>query len=128
MKRSAALIALSREHHGALVLARRIGDAGTGPDCGPLLQEIRTRHRPALLAHFADEERRLPPVLCRDDHRPLLEQLLAEHQQLRALLTRLADGDRQALEPFGILLARHVRFEERTLFPQYEAVAGGHDA
>lgn len=127
MKRSAALIALSREHHGALVLAKQIRDRSGAPDQAELLALIRVQHRPALLAHFADEEQRLPPVLCRGDDQPLLERLFAEHCQLRTLLARLADGDRQALAPFGALLADHVRFEERTLFPRYDAAASERD-
>lgn len=121
MKRSPALISLSREHHTALVWAKRI--AATPPDAATLDHWVATICGPfgaALRVHFAEEEQLLPPALG-PVNAALTQRLLAEHTALIALIARLDSGDRSALTEFGDLLARHVRFEEREVFPCFEA-------
>ncbi|TDR70619.1 hemerythrin domain-containing protein [Paludibacterium purpuratum] len=121
MKRSAALVPLSREHHTALVLAKRIAShCDDAAALAELMRQIQTRHAADLLAHFDEEERVLPPVLQGGDPEPVLR-LLDEHARLRTLLQRIDADDRQALNEFATLLAAHVRFEERELFPRFEA-------
>lgn len=121
MKRSHALLQLSREHHTALVLAKRAractGDAAAS---AALLSRITTDYASDLLTHFAIEERELPGALV-PIAPELVLRLLDEHAQLRTFLARIHAGDATALQPFGELLAAHVRFEERTLFPCFES-------
>jgi len=73
-----------------------------------------------LLSHFATEERELPATLVPIAPEFVLR-LLDEHTQLRTFLAHMDAGDETALQPFGELLAAHVRFEERELFPCFES-------
>lgn len=121
MKRSAALVPLSREHHTALSLARRIQTAAAN---GEALDEclMRVRHLQAdLLTHFEQEESTLLPYM--QQHAALAERLHLEHRQLRAHLQAFAAGEHAGLADFATLLSAHVRFEEREFFPAFEALA-----
>ena len=122
MKRSQLLIQLSREHHAALVMAKRArsikADAGN-----EFLRDFEARWNKELAPHFSEEERMLPPLLEAAGEVSLAERLRSDHQQLRLLSRRLIGGDIEAGEPFGKLLADHVRFEERELFPRYEILS-----
>lgn len=124
MKRSPFLQPLSREHHAALVLARaceRAGHSGNADEvdatCARALQEYVAQ----IEAHFDLEEQRLLPRLQGDAGQTLVQRTLADHRALRALLDGLRQNDAAALARFGELLADHVRFEERELFPAIEA-------
>ena len=126
MKRAQLLIQLSREHHTALVLAKhaRALEADT---VSQFLRDFKERWNNELVPHFAEEERTLLPALQTAGETALTERLLSDHQQLRALSQRLIDGEIGAGEPFGTLLAEHVRFEERELFPCYETLLATHN-
>lgn len=76
-----------------------------------------------LLDHFATEERELPATVI-PVAPELILRLFEEHAQLRTLLARIETGDLAALPAFGELLAAHVRFEERELFPCFESAIG----
>lgn len=115
MKRAAALTALSREHHGALVLAKRIAGADAAGRSA-LGRELAARFTAELEPHFLMEEAELLPRLARAGALDLVERTLEEHRLLRALVLRTAGGDQAALTEFGRLLEAHVRFEERELF------------
>jgi len=121
MKRHPALIELSREHHGALSLARRIAlsEVGTS-DWNALRARVIGPFRVELMAHFEDEEQRLLPLLGEAEAQAA-ERLHAEHRELRQLLDAIAAGRAEALKQFGLLLNTHVRFEERQLFGLIEA-------
>lgn len=124
MKRSFPLVQLSREHHTALVLAKHARTCATNPaGAAALRQRIMAEHTADLLDHFATEERELPGALV-PVAPELILRLFEEHTQLRTLLKRIETGDLTALPPFGELLAAHVRFEERELFPCFESATG----
>jgi hemerythrin-like domain-containing protein len=61
---------------------------------------------------------------------PLIGELLSEHAQLRDWLARLEDEKHLAKVLFEAadLLERHIRREERELFPLFEARAAPGDA
>lgn len=118
MQRSEALRDLSREHHEALVLARRArsaaGDtASAQAQCSHLLERWAAQFEP----HFACEEQTLLPALAQAGHPALVACALEQHAALRQLVERLRTGDLQALVAWGEAMDTHVRFEERTLFP-----------
>ena len=122
MKRAEELLHLSREHHGALVLAKRI--AACPPDTNARLamcEQVSARFQQELAPHFAEEEQTLLPLM-RAAHPQAVQRTLDDHVTLRALAMRLALGDETALPAFGKCLAEHVRFEERELFPLFEAL------
>ena len=128
MKRHAALVPLSHDHHHGLVEARRLRRAAA-------LDEAERREAAAAFlgffdretrAHFREEEERFFPLLvdADDPATELLARALLEHQRLYALVAALADVPSAALvEELGGTLERHIRFEERELFPLIEAVA-----
>lgn len=126
MKRAPALQQLSREHHGALVLAQRIARAGDAAAIAALMTDIPQIFRDELEPHFRCEEDSLLPRLDDAGLPALAERTREEHRRLRALAATIAAGDSgdesAAIETFGRELAAHVRFEERELFPAAEAL------
>lgn len=123
MKRSPALLTLSREHHEALVLARRAAQADPHSAAARELREHLLVRWPAQFApHFAAEEQALLPALAAAGHTEPVAQALAQHAQLRDLFERLHSGDLLALAVWGNAMQAHVRFEERELFPLAESV------
>lgn len=112
MRRSPELVHLSREHHAALVQAKRIkGSNSTWPSAAFLTE---------LEAHFDAEETMFAQYLV---HLPRLAgQFSDDHKTLRALMRQLHAGKLAALLAFGERLEAHVRFEERELFPALEGL------
>jgi hemerythrin-like domain-containing protein len=123
MKRHPFLQRLSDDHHRALVLACRLRRGSTGMDAGALARlasEVRQEFEEELEPHFRVEERRLLPALERRRGGRLAAQTLEDHARLRALVHGVwSEATAQTL---GGLLERHVRFEERVLFPDAEAI------
>jgi len=119
VKRSLHLVPLSREHHTALTLARRIHThAGDAAWMEVLAQQVRDSTA-ELLVHFAQEESLFLPRML--ELQPALNQQLSdEHARLRAYMERISLGDRDSMPEFATLLIAHVRFEERELFPAFE--------
>jgi len=74
--------------------------------------------------HFRAEEQVLFPSMRADiaESAGLIDDLLADHSRLRALLPRLENESDLAKVLFdaGDLLERHIRREERELFPMFE--------
>lgn len=123
MKRSDSLLKLSREHHGALVLAKRAqGFAATPAAADIFMAQLVATFAGELEPHFQDEENTLLPALQAAGENALVERTLAEHAELRGLIDAIAQRDLAALPRFGSALAAHVRFEERELFPAAENI------
>lgn len=120
MPRRGPLLHLSREHHGALLLARdcrRIGDDHGSDAIAAMNARIADYWRQEMATHFALEERLLaehPGSLPVADH----ERLLIDHRLLEdACASAEANAlDAEALRAFGERLVAHVRFEERNWY------------
>lgn len=126
MPRLGALLALSREHHGSLVLARdvrRMLEANEAPDAGEVaaaLAAVEEHWRAVLIAHFEREEALIDVAQETLDPRAV-RRVLAEHAELRTLAIGSCGLDPAArLQRFAELISGHVRFEERVLFPQLQ--------
>ena len=131
-KRSRELKPLTSEHEQALLLAFQIkkGIAGTPEAAGAPrdvagLVAIANRYETSVMStHTRAEEELLSRHLPPDD----VARLAAEHAEMRALLTSAksaSGGDlRNTMLRFADLLERHVRWEERELFPACEAAIG----
>jgi hemerythrin-like domain-containing protein len=128
MKHDPRLNPLSWQHQRTLALAHRTGaalDKASAP-LESLTAEIDSLWRQEIEPHFRAEEAILfPPAqalgICRDE----IEQVLQEHQRLSELVGLIERGDapadlRRHLREFAELLIRHIRFEERTVFPALE--------
>lgn len=123
MPRIGALLSLSREHHASLVMARaarKAADANDSIICSEVLARIEAHWHTVLAEHFAQEESLVglaADVLALESS----ARIFAEHAELRMLACGPC-----LLEPalrlrqFGDLLAAHVRYEERVLFPQLQ--------
>ncbi len=128
MKRDPRLNPLSWQHQRTLALAHRVGTAldHSSAPLEPLSAEIDSFWRQEIEPHFRAEETILFPQaqdlgVCRDE----LEQVLEEHRRLRELIGLIGRVEvpaalRSHLREFAELLIRHIRFEERTLFPALE--------
>ena len=125
MSRTGALLSLSREHHASLVIARAAkivaasGDAVLHSDT---VKRIELHWQTVLRAHFDQEETLLQRFSDRLDDASITR-VLAEHAALREFIDGL-DTLRsvERLRCFGELLAAHVRYEERVLFPQLQTL------
>lgn len=125
MKRHPALVALSHDHHHALVAALRLRRAAAADDDpAPAVEAFTSFFAAETAEHFREEEEWLFPLVAESDEaRPLLVQVLLDHQRLRALVRTLVEGDgdvRATMAEAGELLEAHVRREERQLFPLIE--------
>jgi hemerythrin-like domain-containing protein len=130
VRRSRELKPLSSEHEQGLLLAYQIkkGLAGHGDSAGapkdlPGLVALARRYEDTIFGtHTRAEEDLLSKVLGDGDAR----RLRAEHGDLRRLLEVAKSGRtpdaRVALAQFADLLERHVRWEEKELFPAVEGV------
>lgn len=123
MKRDPRLAGLSSEHHGALVLARRLGQAASAGDgSGPEVVGLRERFADELEPHFRVEEEVLLAALDAAGEPELAARTREDHAFLRDHVTAAAAGDLTAMADFAERLMAHVRFEERELFPRCEAL------
>ena len=124
MKRHPHLQPFSDDHHGALVLARRIGGVAKRDEEGEALREawsdLRRHFTRELEPHFRVEEARLFPQLESAGESALVERARVDHATLRKLVR--TEPTRAVAAQFAELLRSHVRFEERELFPRAEAV------
>jgi iron-sulfur cluster repair protein YtfE (RIC family) len=131
VKRSDALKALSRQHHQGLVVAMRLKRAT--PETAP-------QARDAFLdfwasecrAHFRAEEEVLLPTFAAHaspGHEAVVR-VLVEHVDLRRRSYQLArDGHPtpEELSELGERLERHIRHEERVVFPLIEEALPGNE-
>jgi formiminotetrahydrofolate cyclodeaminase len=123
VRRHPHLQPLSDDHHSALVLARRTRLAAERRDRSTLTQtweDVTRRFASELEPHFRVEEERLFPQLESTGEGPLVERARADHARLRELVR--AEPDPEVAMGFAELLHRHVRFEERELFPRAESL------
>jgi iron-sulfur cluster repair protein YtfE (RIC family) len=123
LKRHPALAPLSREHHHALVWARRLRLAGDetrrSPSAGAAVGDFLAYFRSEMGRHFTSEEEVLAPLLAGIGYEPV--RLFADHEEIRRLVGRLESAALPAdlldtLTRLGTVLEAHVRYEERELF------------
>lgn len=130
--RHPSLIALSDDHHHGLALALRCRKQALGRIRPVGAEGLKARAKEVsdffssnLQRHFRAEEEALFPLMAASapESSSLIDGLLAEHRQMRDSVERLErEGDlAKILFDLGDLLERHIRREERELFPLFEA-------
>ncbi len=121
MKRSPALVPLSREHHEALVLARRACEPDR-PSADPLdvRDHVLRRWTGHIESHFRLEEQALLPALAEAGAPAEAEEGLRQHEAIRRLVSELETSGTAALPAWGEAMRTHVQWEERHLFPLAE--------
>lgn len=123
MKRHRALQPLSRDHHIALVAAQRLrrAEADDAEAARATFLEFWNEHG---ARHFRVEEDVLLPAFAAygDPADERVVQMLVDHVRIRAAAAALAQGEAEpaALHELGTALERHVRLEEREVFPLIE--------
>jgi len=137
--RHPSLILLSHDHHHGLALALRcrkqalgqlkpMGAEGLRVRAG----ELRDFFTKNLTNHFrAEEEALFPPLQTAvPDSQTIIKQLAFEHQEIRAAIANLEAeaGLGKLIFDLGDLLERHIRKEERELFPLFERHVDRFDA
>ena len=130
--RHPSLVLLSRDRHHGLALALRCRKQALGQlkpmgaaGLAERTKEFLDFYRVNLLAHFRAEEELLFPLMrstvsgCHG----MIDELVKNHEQIRQSIPQLESGTGLAKLIFdlGDLLERHIRKEERELFPLFEA-------
>lgn len=130
--RHPSLLPLSHDHHHGLALALRCRKQALG-QLKPLgvtglreqANELGEFFHANLVAHFRAEEEILFPYMrtAVPVSAELIDELLGQHEQLRQAIAKLEAGSGLAKLIFDAadLLERHIRKEERELFPLFEA-------
>ncbi len=126
MKRHPSITVLSREHHGALILARLL-QKGSPPyknlpkDLAGKAAYATNAYLTELSDHFLAEEISLLEQVSGIDSGmdKLIKEIYAEHKELRLLFETIAVSDHLEthLNLLGYALEKHIRKEERILFP-----------
>ena len=130
-KRHPGLVRLSHDHHHGLALALRCRKQALG-QIKPLgveglrlrASELRTLYAAELSSHFEAEERILFPEISLHvpDSKQLIGDLVRDHDMLKLAVAKLQalTGLAKMIFDLGDLLERHIRREERELFPLFE--------
>lgn len=121
LKRHKALQPLSREHHHGLLLSWKLR---TGFKKNIAIKRMKTYvdwfYEHHLTPHFEIEETHIFTIL--DEENELVKRALAEHRRLK----RLFNDDTNITKALGLIeeeLEKHIRFEERVLFPEIQKAA-----
>lgn len=120
-KRHKALQPLSREHHHGLLLSWKIR-SGFSKNIEP--KRIKTYadwfYETHLVPHFEMEEKHIFTILKEDND--YIKRAMADHRRLKRLFTK-QDDEAKVLSKIEEELDKHIRFEERVLFPEIQKVA-----
>lgn len=121
LKRHKALQPLSREHHHGLLLSWKIR---SGFSKNVETKRIKTYadwfFENHLIPHFKLEETHIFTIL--DEDHELVKRALADHRRLKRLFTNDEDATKN-LHKIEEELEQHIRFEERSLFPEIQKAA-----
>lgn len=120
IKRSKELTPLSHEHHDGLQFVWNIrqGLENNAPVelIGDYVRWFWINH---IKPHFNDEEKVLMQFLPADNR--LVKQMLKEHSQIRDMILSLDhEPEKGMVKMLADFIYKHIRFEERKLFPWAE--------
>jgi len=125
MKRNENLVPLSRDHHFGLLCCWKIRQ-GIEKDIPyeRIKNYVADYWEKNLSRHFDIEDIVLPEV----SNGSLQIQMEDEHRQIRKLIKSIThSGSRELLSDFADALYKHIRFEERMIFPFLEAHLSGEE-
>lgn len=129
MKRHPALHTLSHDHHQGLILAQQLKkDAPQYKGMPSTLEGKKdytlSFYKSDLVKHFLDEEKILFPALINKSDKVdrLISEIISEHRKMESLINELEKTDQleNVLDELGWLLEKHIRKEERVLFPKIQ--------
>jgi len=125
LKRHTALVPLSQDHHGGLLLVWKIRQGlKNGIEGSRLIDYIKYYAENHLEPHFLIEEELVFSYLGKNDSMRM--QAEEEHELLRSQINKLVDRSEvleldDELNLFAKTLEAHIRFEERKLFQHMQA-------
>ncbi len=121
MKRNPNLYPLSHQHHNGLMAVLFLEKGLTkNADLKIMKDFILYCWEAELDDHFITEEKQLNPSLLQlPQAEELYLRMMSEHQQIRNIIDAIKEGKESntMIESFHTLLEKHIRFEERELFP-----------
>ena len=121
IRRDELLAPLSREHHQGLLLCWKIRTGfRKSVDLSRIQNYAEWFYKSHLMPHFEIEEKYVFSVL--GNNHDLVRRALKEHRQLRRLFNRIKT-DQKSIGLIEEKLEAHIRFEERVLFNEIQAVA-----
>jgi hypothetical protein len=123
IKRNENLLWLSRDHHHGLMLGWKVKQGlQNGTDLREIAAYVHFSWVHAIMPHFRDEEQYLFVALPEKDGKRCLAE--AQHTYLGQLAEIINDGSRilceHIFEEFSEMMDKHIRFEEKILFPYLE--------
>jgi len=129
--RHPSLVALSHDHHHGLALALKCRKQALGQIKPMGLEGLKERARELrdfltgnLIQHFRAEEEALFPLVRAvvPESHAIIEELTKDHEWIRSATAQLEKdtGLGKLIFDVGDLLERHIRREERELFPLFE--------
>lgn len=120
MKRDNNIIPLSRDHHYGLLFCWKIRQGiAKGIDPDRIRLYVLDFWKNHLERHFLEEE----TFLFRDVFDPLCTRATEEHRRIQGLILSIKDGGGWVKNNYTLLadlLDKHIRFEEREVFPFLE--------
>ncbi|MEA1847547.1 hemerythrin domain-containing protein [Chryseobacterium sp. MHB01] len=125
MKRNENLVPLSRDHHFGLLCCWKIRQGiKKNIPYERIKNYVADYWGKNLSRHFDIEDLVLPEV----NNEPLQIQMQDEHRQIRKLIKSISQaGSRELLSDFADALHKHIRFEERMIFPYLEEQLSGEE-
>lgn len=125
MKRNENLVPLSRDHHFGLLCCWKIRQGIKKDIPYERIKNYVTDYWEKNLSwHFDIEDIVLPEV----NNESLQMQMEDEHRQIRKLIKSIThSGSRELLSDFADALYKHIRFEERMIFPFLEEHLSGEE-
>ena len=121
LKRHKSLQPFSREHHHTLLLSWKIR-TGFHKNVDPkrIKAYVDWFYKNHVESHFELEEKYIYPIL--DSDHEYIKKAISEHRRLQRLFEDTADIER-SLSLLEEELEKHIRFEERILFPEVQKFA-----
>ena len=117
IKRNAAIVEFSKDHHFALLLVWKIREGlKKSIEFSRITKYVIHFFECDLIPHFKDEEELLYSKLSKDNK--LRIQAETEHENIYLMIDALRKkpDDKDLLQKFADTLEKHIRFEERELF------------
>lgn len=128
MKRNENLKTLSWEHHDGLVVSFRLQQGlNKNTDAIEMAEYILFTWGTVLEHHFWQEEQTISSNLSKSETATeLMNQFTNEHEQIRYLVNQIKQDNTNTkyIKEFADVLNKHIRFEERQLFPLFEKEMG----
>ena len=131
MKRHPALHPLSHDHHQGLILAQQLKKGASQYKGMPSTLEEKKNYTVSfynneLKSHFKEEEEILFPLA--KNRTPeldiMINEIVDEHRKMEKLVNEIEKTTdlKNVLDSLGWLLEKHIRKEERKLFPAIEEI------